>query len=142
MKYFDFTTSDIAERMVAENAQAFAFLSEMPIVPGHTLVCPKKPVALSGEIPLEIWSDLLGLKEVVCGKLKKVVGAKGFNFAWNEGLVAGQTVPHFHLHIVPRKENDAGITKYEPRVFLYRPGSRNLSAREELEALAKELRYH
>ena len=65
---------------------------------------------------------------------------EGFNFAWNEGSVAGQTVPHFHLHIVPRKKRDAGITEYEPRVFLYRPGSRADSQHEELVSFAKELR--
>src|SRR3990172_10424838 len=124
MKNFDFTDQDITYRMVAENEHAFAFLNKMPILPGHTLICPKRPIALSEEITLEVWADLLKLKEVVCDKLKKALHVKGFNFAWNEGSIAGQTVPHFHLHIVPRKENDQGITQYEPRLFLYRPGSR------------------
>ena len=59
--------------------------------------------------------------------LTKILGAEGFNYAWNEGKLAGQSVPHFHLHILPRKEGDTGITKYEPREFLYRPGSREES---------------
>jgi len=112
----------------------------MPIVPGHLLICPKRAVMTSGELTFDEWKDLLSLKELVCGKLKHILQAKGFNFAWNEALIAGQTVPHFHLHVVPRKENDAGIFEYEPRVFLYRPGSRADSPKEELIALAKELR--
>jgi len=63
----------------------------------------------------------------VCTALKKALVAEGFNFAWNEGAVAGQTVPHFNLHIVPRTTGDSGIWEYEPREFLYRPGSRAAS---------------
>lgn len=140
MEKFDFNDPDIQQRTVAENDLFFAFLNKMPIVSGHTLLCPKRPVPASEELTFEEWKDLLFLKEIVCTKLKKALHAKGFNFAWNENLIAGQTVPHFHLHIVPRKENDAGITQYEPRVFLYRPGSRANSPKEELVAFANELR--
>lgn len=77
------------------------------------------------------------LKDHVCDGLKKAFNAEGFNFAWNAGEHAGQTVPHFHLHIVPRKKGDAGILQYEPRVFLYRPGSRAVSPAEELEQTAE-----
>ena len=41
---FDFKNSDISDRMIAENEYAFAFLNKMPIVPGHILICPKRPV--------------------------------------------------------------------------------------------------
>lgn len=140
MQKFDFTSSNIIQRMVAENKNAFAFLNNMPIVPGHTLICPKQPITLSQDLSPEIWSDILRLKEVVCTKLKKCLHAAGFNFAWNEGLVASQTVPHFHLHIVPRKSGDLGITQYEPRVFLYRLGSRAVSQQEELISFSKILR--
>ena len=72
--------------------------------------------------------------------LRKVFGAEGFNHAWNEGAVAGQSIPHFHLHIVPRKTGDEGITEYEPRKFLYRPGSREATPEVELDAVAKQIR--
>jgi histidine triad (HIT) family protein len=140
MPGFDCNSPEIVERLVAENENAFAFLNKTPILPGHTLICPKRTIVLSEDLSLEIWSDLLALKDLVCAKLKKALNAKGFNFAWNEGLMAGQTVPHFHLHVVPRKENDQGITQYEPRIFLYRPGSRAASPKEELIDLSKILR--
>lgn len=140
MEKFDCNDPDIQQRLVAENRLGFAFLNKMPIVPGHILICPKRAVATSRELTFDEWKDLLVLKELVCTKLKLFLQAKGFNFAWNENLIAGQTVPHFHLHIVPRKENDAGIIEYEPRVFLYRPGSRATSSKEELVAFANELR--
>ena len=68
--------------------------------------------------------DIFALAADVKEALRKTFGAEGFNLAWNEGKKYGQSVPHFHLHIVPRTPGDDGITEYEPRKFLYRPGSR------------------
>jgi diadenosine tetraphosphate (Ap4A) HIT family hydrolase len=130
----------IGDRMVAENRLAMAFLGRMPIVPGHTLISPKRAAATSEDLTPEEWSDILELKELVCRKLKHVFHAEGFNFAWNEGELAGQSVAHFHLHVLPRKPGDAGILEYEPRLFLYRPGSREISPERELAAIAKLLR--
>jgi diadenosine tetraphosphate (Ap4A) HIT family hydrolase len=63
--------------------------------------------------------------------LKEAFQAEGFNYAWNEEKIGGQSVPHFHLHVVPRKEGDKGTYKYEPREFLYRPGARHVSTPNE-----------
>ncbi|HSX37812.1 MAG TPA: HIT domain-containing protein [Chlamydiales bacterium] len=130
----------VADRMVAENKLAIAFLGKMPIVPGHTLICPKREIAKSEELTFEEWRDILELKELICKKLTDVFQAEGFNFAWNEGELAGQSVAHFHLHVLPRKTGDAGILKYEPREFLYRPGIRDISPQEELTSIAVLLR--
>jgi diadenosine tetraphosphate (Ap4A) HIT family hydrolase len=72
--------------------------------------------------------------------LTKLFGAEGFNYAWNEGEVAGQSVPHLHLHVLPRRHGDEGITEYEPRKFLYRPGSRAATPEAELQEVAKTIR--
>ncbi|MBN1914801.1 MAG: HIT domain-containing protein [Parachlamydiales bacterium] len=127
-------------RTVAENNLAIAFLTKTPIVPGHVLVCPKRMVSKSMELSFDEWKAILELKTIICSQLKNVFNAEGFNFAWNEGKNAGQSVPHFHLHILPRKEGDAGVYQYEPRVFLYRPGTRATSPQEELSSLANMLR--
>src|SRR3989344_972206 len=57
--------------------------------------------------------------------------------ATNDEKKAGQSVPHFHLHIIPRKEGDAGIYEYEPRKFLYRPGERKESPEAELQEVSE-----
>lgn len=137
MKHFDVENPKIKERLVASNELAFSFLTHIPIVPGHLLICPMRAVETCEELTIEEWQAILALKKQVCIALKKTFHADGFNFAWNMGETAGQTVPHFHLHIVPRKIGDTGILEYEPRVFLYRPGSRAISPAEELRQTAE-----
>jgi diadenosine tetraphosphate (Ap4A) HIT family hydrolase len=103
------------------------------------LVVPRRCVSSYGDLTPEERLAIEELRIKIVNALKELYGVEGFNFAWNEGGVAGQSVPHFHLHIVPRKEGDTGIVKYEPREFLYRPGSREASPEEELMAVAREI---
>jgi diadenosine tetraphosphate (Ap4A) HIT family hydrolase len=130
----------IIDRLIVENGLAMAFLGKQPIVPGHTLICPKREVAKSENLSFEEWRDILELKNIVCKKLRVALAAEGFNFAWNEGELAGQSVAHFHLHVLPRKMGDTGILEYEPRKFLYRPGIRDISPQQELNSIAVLLR--
>ena len=83
---------------------------------------------------------MFDLAQHIANTLTEKFGAEGFNYAWNEGKAAGQNVEHLHLHIVPRTEGDTGIYEYDPRKFLYRPGSREISPQDELLAAAEELR--
>lgn len=138
--FFDPESPTIKERLIVGNTLAFSFLTQTPIVPGHALVCPTRIVETCEELNPEEWSEILSLKHQVCAALKKVFHAEGFNFAWNMGEKAGQTVPHFHLHVVPRKSGDTGILQYEPRAFLYRPGSRAISPAEEIQQTAELIR--
>jgi diadenosine tetraphosphate (Ap4A) HIT family hydrolase len=128
-----FTTTIVEEgRVFAENALAFAFPTNIPIIPGHSLVVPKRVVATMDELTNEEVLALFQLITIVKDALKRAVGAEGFNCAWNEGAEYGQSVPHLHIHVVPRAPGDAGIVEYEPREFLYRPGSRAETPLDEL----------
>lgn len=142
MQFFDIKDPITQERLIAQNALAFCFLTYIPIVPGHALICPIRVVESSEALTMDEWQAILTLKQQVCLALKRNLGAEGFNFAWNMGCHAGQSVPHFHLHVVPRKPGDTGILTYDPRVFLYRPGSRAISPTEELKEIAELLRPH
>ncbi len=130
----------IKERVIISNELAFAFPTNIPIVPGHVLIVPTRCVATFAELTEAERQAIFNLMGTLKGALTKVFGAEGFNFAWNEGKLAGQSVPHFHLHLLPRKEGDAGIIEYEPRQFLYRPGSREASPEAELKEVAKQLK--
>ena len=134
------TSPEIKQRQIVENELAWAFPTNIPITPGHVLVVPKRCVERYEELTPEEKDAIEGLRLKLINALKSLYGVEGFHYAWNEAKVAGQSVPHFHLHIVPRKEGDDGITEYEPRKFLYRPGSREATSEEELRAVAEEIR--
>ena len=136
MQFFDINNPEIKNRLIFENELVFAFPSNMPIVPGHTLICPKRIVATIDELTAEELLAIFDLQNKLKQALHKTFNASGFNYAWNEGILAGQTVNHLHLHILPRKEGDAGVTHYEPRKFLYRSGERPISPGQELIEIA------
>lgn len=134
------TLPEIKERQIVENDLAWAFLTNIPITPGHTLVVPKRCVAKYEDLTKEEREAVEELRMKIVNALTKLYGAEGFNIAWNVNKIAGQSVPHFHLHIVPRKEGDEGIYEYEPRKFLYRPGSRETTPESELKAVSLEIK--
>ena len=131
------TSPDIQKRIIASNELAFAFPTNIPVVPGHLLICPKRVVQTVYELTPGELAKIFELLEQLKPALQKTFGATGFNYAWNEGEEAGQSMPHVHIHMVPRKKGDAGITEYEPRKFLYRPGSREVSPEAELIKVAE-----
>ncbi len=131
---------DLDGRTIFKNKFVFAFLTNTPIVPGHTLICPIRHVTYYEKLTQKEKSEIEKLREKIKKALEKSFGAKGFNYAWNEEEIGGQSVPHFHLHVVPRKKGDAGIYKYEPRKFLYRPGARKTKPQKDLESTADEIR--
>lgn len=133
----------IRDRKIVENELAWAFPTNMPIVPGHILVVPKRCAATFTELNTTEREAIFALRDSLASALKVAFRAEGFNCAWNEGQLAGQSVPHFHLHILPRKTGDTGIYEYEPRKFLYRTGAdRAVSAEEELAEVSELIRNH
>ncbi len=131
------TNPEIQNRKIIENELAFVFPTNIPIVPGHVLIAPKRCVAKYEDLNLKEKEAIEELRVKTIRALEKAFNAEGFNYAWNENGVAGQSIPHFHLHVLPRKAGDEGITEYEPRKFLYRPGSRENSPEKELIEVAE-----
>lgn len=134
-------TSEVIDRIIIENELAFAFPTKTPIVPGHVLICPKRHIKYYEDATTEEKIAMELLRAKIKYALKKTFRAEGFNYAWNEETIGGQSVPHFHLHVTPRTPGDAGIYNYEPREFLYRPGPRTTtSPEEELLDIAQKLK--
>jgi len=131
---------EIAARVVVQNDLVKVFPTNIPIVPGHLLITPVRCVRTLEELSSDELEAFLAMRLKVKNALTKLFGAEGFNYAWNEGAIAGQSVPHLHLHVLPRKKGDEGITEYEPRKFLYRPGSREATPETELQEVAKTIR--
>ncbi|MDB5265072.1 MAG: aph1 [Parcubacteria group bacterium] len=133
--------AELEDRTIVKNDLAFAFLTNIPIVPGHTLISPIRHVQYYEELTEAEREAIEQLRAGIKVSMQKVFGTEGFNYAWNEEKIGGQSVPHFHLHVLPRKEGDAGVYEYEPREFLYRPtGDRPISPQEELKEIAQNIR--
>lgn len=133
------TLPEIKQRMVVENELAWVFPTNIPITPGHILVAPKRCVAKLDELTNEERLAILSLADKMMTTLKKVYGAEGFNCVWNQEKLAGQSVPHFHLHIIARKEGDTGLLGYDPRSMLYRTGDREPTSEYELQKVSRLL---
>src|SRR3989338_678348 len=133
------TKLEVQGRIIAQNSLVFAFPTNIPITTGHTLIAPIRYVPTFAALTQKEIEALFVMRNRINEALQKAFGAEGFHFAWNEGEVAGHSIPHFHLHVVPRKAGDTGITEYEPRKFLYRPGSREPSPEAELQKVAKQI---
>ena len=86
---------------------AFAFRDGYPVTELHTLVVPRRHVATYFDLPDEERQSIHKLLET---QREKIVAedssAEGFNIGWNCGEVAGQTVFHAHVHLMPRRKND------------------------------------
>lgn len=131
---------NVQERIITENEEAFVFPTNTPIVPGHLLIIPKRHITYYEDLSESEKASIEDLRGWSKSALQRVFTAEGFNYAWNEEEIGGQSVPHFHLHVVPRKKGDVGVYEYEPRKFLYRPGTRAETPQAELLEVVELLR--
>ena len=91
---------------IAANDTSFAIRDRFPVSQGHALVIPRREIASWWETTAEERLGLLDLVEVVKIRLDVEFGPHGYNVGFNDGVAAGQTVPHLHLHVIPRYVND------------------------------------
>jgi diadenosine tetraphosphate (Ap4A) HIT family hydrolase len=110
-------TGELDSSRVLENDVVVAFLDIAPMNPGHTLVVPRQHVqAFTDLTPVEP-ARLTSAGQQVALALKAVFpDYEGFTFSIAEGEVAGQEVPHTHLHVIPRYKGDGfGWRRYGQR---------------------------
>ncbi len=95
-----------AERVTQRNEHAFAIRDGFPVSPGHTLIIPKRHVASFFEVTGAERTDLMSLLAAARDELDREFHPAGYNIGINDGAAAGQTVPHLHIHLIPRYEGD------------------------------------
>jgi len=93
-------------RVSLENRVGLAIPSAYPVTAGHTLVISKVHAASLSELPLDDQLGLWELASLVRDRLREELHPEGFNIGINDGPVAGQTVMHVHIHIIPRRQGD------------------------------------
>ena len=96
------------ERIVAQNEHAFAIRDAFPVSPGHTLIIPKRHIASFFETTPAEKIALLALVDVVGARHAVPLhnAPDAYNIGINDGPAAGQTVPHLHIHLIPRYKGD------------------------------------
>jgi ATP adenylyltransferase len=124
------------ERVVLQKELCYAVPDKYPVTPGHTLVIPKRHVADY----FDLGSPELNEVHFLLEQLKKSLrehdpGVAGFNVGINSGVVAGQTVFHAHVHLIPRREGDVdspagGVRHLMPGKGPYPQGIRDLAGKK------------
>ncbi len=94
------------ERFILSNARGFAIRDGFPVTPGHTLIIPKRHVGSYFDLVVDERDALLALLEEAKRGLDKELQPEGYNIGINDGPVAGQAVPHLHVHLIPRYHGD------------------------------------
>lgn len=102
---------------IFENSEFKVILDAFPAVKGHTLIIPKQHIENIYEINAETAGKLFTLATEVARALKKVYKCDGMNILQNNGKVAGQTVFHFHLHLIPRFSDDGISFGWDTKKF-------------------------
>ena len=88
--------------VLAQNDLALAFRDSYPVSPGHTLVITRRHVETWFEATRNEQHALLDLVDEVKGTLDGELHPDGYNIGINIGEAAGQTIPHLHVHVIPR----------------------------------------
>ena len=91
---------------IAETAEELAFLDINPIACGHMLVVSKSHVESLHLAPTEVVASMAGLAARLARAAVKGLQCDGVNLLLNSGPVAGQIIPHLHLHVIPRFVDD------------------------------------
>lgn len=96
---------DIPSYTIYEDEEFKAFLDVNPASKGHALIVPKAHYANLFEIDEEVAARAMKLGKKLATRMTEVLGCDGINLLQNNNEAAGQTVFHFHMHLVPRYEN-------------------------------------
>jgi histidine triad (HIT) family protein len=102
-------SGEIGSATIYENDEFKVILDRFPANEGHVLILTKKHVANIFELEPELGARLFQLAVQIAGVMKKVLGFENMNVMQNNGTIAGQTIHHFHLHLIPRYENDGVV---------------------------------
>jgi histidine triad (HIT) family protein len=108
-------SGEIPAHTIYEDQQALAFMDISPASRGHTLVISKDEYPDLFTIPPEALGAVMGTVRRVAIALRDTLKPDGMNIIQNNGAAAGQTVFHFHVHLIPRWEGDNAVRLWKPQ---------------------------
>lgn len=104
---------DVAADIVLDEPDLVAFLDRRPVFKGHVLLVPRQHVETLLDLPAELHATLLGAAQRLAAAVVESLGAQGSFVAMNN--VVSQSVPHLHVHVVPRTRGDGLRGFFWPR---------------------------
>ncbi len=104
---------DTASYQIFEDEATLAFLDSRPLFPGHALLVPKQHVETLPDLPSGLLAPLFGNVQTLCRAVERAFDAEGTFVAVNNRV--SQSVPHLHVHIVPRRRKDGLKGFFWPR---------------------------
>ena len=105
---------EIPSYCIYEDDTVMAFLDISQVTKGHTLIIPKQHCDNMLECEDEVLAHVMKTAKKLGARIMKKTGAKGMNILSNVNEIAGQSVPHFHVHLIPRyQEDDACVIAFK-----------------------------
>ncbi|MCI7790455.1 MAG: HIT family protein [Lachnospiraceae bacterium] len=120
---------EIPSKTIYEDEEFRVILDLAPATKGHALILPKAHAKNLYELPEETAGKAMKLAKKMVITMTEKLGCDGFNLLQNNNEVAGQTVFHFHMHLIPRYENDNQHLEMKPTEV----------TQDELEAVRKQI---
>jgi len=105
---------EIPSNTIYEDDAFRVILDNGPATKGHALVLPKDHYADLFEAPEDTVAEAMKVAKKAAEKIKAALNCEGLNIVQNNGEVAGQTVKHLHIHVIPRYSNDGQHILWNP----------------------------
>ena len=105
---------EIPSKSLYEDERFKVILDLGPATKGHALIIPKEHADNLFELPEDTAGEAMILAKKMASRMKEKLQCDGINLVQNNGAVAGQTVSHFHLHVIPRYEEDGQKIGWKP----------------------------
>lgn len=127
---------NIPAHIVYRDAASIAFLDSHPVFPGHVLLCPREHYVTLADLPVRLVGPLFETAQLVSRAVESALDAEGTFIAVNNRV--SQTVPHLHIHIVPRRRKDGLKGFFWPRQQ-YKDDAARDAVRDAIELEIKKL---
>jgi histidine triad (HIT) family protein len=101
---------EIPAEVVHASEGAVAFLDVQPLADGHVLVVPRRHVSRVQDLDAEDAAAVFRAVAALSGPVARATRAEGLTIGVNDGPITGQTVPHVHVHVVPRHRDDGATS--------------------------------
>lgn len=135
--FCEIAAQNVPAQLVYEDKDAIAFLDSHPLFPGHVLLCPREHYVTLLDLPTGLAGPMFLTTQLLARAVENAVDAEGTFIAINNRV--SQTVPHLHIHIVPRRRKDGLRGFFWPRQP-YKDDAAREAVRDAIEREVQKLR--